>query len=101
MKNVKTYLTSKKLPGFNVDRGSYLALVLGFLLGRTTFAESLSPFGPSVYAGARGVGGSAAVFAGLGALAGSITLGRWDILGYHALAMSKSTFLIKPKSRRN
>jgi hypothetical protein len=101
LKNVKTYLTSKKLPGFNVDRGSYLALVLGFLLGRTTFAESLSPFGPSVYAGARGVGGSAAVFAGLGALAGSITLGRWDILGYHALAMALSTFLIKPKARRN
>ena len=42
MKNVKTYLTSKKLPGFNVDRGSYLALVLGFLLGRTTFAEPLA-----------------------------------------------------------
>lgn len=101
MRNAKSWLASKRLPGFKVDRGSYLALVLGFFLGRTVFADSLSPFGPALYAGARSVSVSAAVFAGLGALCGSVTLGRWDILGYHALSMVFATVLISREHKRS
>lgn len=101
MNNVRTWFASKDLPGFKVDRDSYLAMALGFLLGRTAFADSLSPFGPALYAGARGVGGTVAVFVGLGVLAGSAALGRWDILGYHALSMLLTTVLIRPDRKRN
>jgi hypothetical protein len=97
LRNLRKWLSSREISGPKVDPGSFLALVLGFLLGRTAFADSLSPFGPAFYAGTRTLGGSIGVFAGLGALAGSATNGEWTVLGYHALAIILSALLIKPE----
>lgn len=97
VRNVRKWLGLRKIPGPKVTPGSFSALVLGFLLGRTAFADSLSPFGPALYAGTRTLGGSIGVFAGLGVLAGSATRGDWMVLGYHALAIILASILIRPE----
>lgn len=96
VKNVRKWLGFRQVPGIEVSPGSLLALGLGLLLGRTAFADSLSPFGPALYAGTRTLGGSIGVFAGLGVLAGSATRGDWLLLGYHALAIILVSLLLKP-----
>ncbi len=69
--------------------------VLAFFLGRTVLGDSLSPFAPAVYGGFRSSGGSSSVVLGICALLGSATLKRWDLLGYHALAILLMTFFMR------
>lgn len=95
-RKVRKWFGSRRISGVEVNPGSVPVLVLGFLLGRTAFADSLSPFGPALYAGTRTLGGSVGVFAGFAVLAGSATRGDWTLLGYHALAIILASLLIKP-----
>lgn len=79
-----------------LDRDSYVGMTLSFLLGRTVLAGSLAPFAPAFYAGLRAFGGALPTLCALTSMLGSASLGRWDLLGYHALAMVLATALVKP-----
>ena len=93
---LKKWLGSRPASGVQISRGSIPVFVLSFLLGRTAFAGSMSPFGPALYAGVRTLAGSIGAFAGIGVLAGSATRGDWMLLGYHALAIVLTSIFIRP-----
>jgi hypothetical protein len=75
-------------------------MTLSFFLARTVLVGSLTPFAPAVYAGARSAGRPFSTVMGITALLGSATLGRWDLTGYHAVAILLVTLLIKPTKGR-
>lgn len=88
------------IPKIRLDRDSCVAAALSFFLGRTVLAGSLAPFGPALYAGLRPLGGLLPALSAVSAIAGSASLARWDLLGYHALAIILVTFLVKPDRGR-
>lgn len=89
-----------KIPKIKLEKDSYLAVALAFLLGRTVLAGSLAPFGPAFYAGLRPLGSLTPLLAAASAVLGSLTLRRWDLTGYQALAVVLITLLIRPEKER-
>ena len=85
------------LRGINIGvmRDASLVAAVAFLLGRTVLAGTLAPFGPAFYGGLRSLGIPSATLCGLVSLLGSASLGRWDLLGYHALAMALVTGFVR------
>jgi len=73
---------------------------LAFLMGRLILAGSFAPFGPAFYGAYRSLGGYLSPLCGLFVMLGSATLGRWDILLYHAVSVALLTLIIKPKMER-
>ena len=97
---ISTLLKSLKIPKVHLDRDSCIVMALAFLLGRTVLAGSLAPFAPAFCAGLRRSGGTLPFFAAIAALAGSATMGQWDLLGYHALAIVLITLLVRVEQGR-
>ncbi len=95
MRKLPIKLKSLKVPSIHLDRSAYIAMAMSFLLGRTVLAGSLAPFAPAFYAGLQNLGGTLPLLSAVAAIAGSATLGQWDLLGYHALSIVLLTLLMR------
>lgn len=93
-------LKGLKPPKVHLEKDTFVAVALSFLLGRTVLAGSLAPFGPALYAGLRPLSPFMPLIAAASAILGSLTLNRLDLTGYQALAVVLITLFIKPEKTR-
>jgi len=101
LKKISSFLKSMKMPEVNVDRDSWYAVILGFLLARTVLAGSLAPFAPAFYAGLRRQKPAVSLFAAVAGAAGAATLGQWDLLAFNVLSMLLITLAMRVGQGRN